>query len=94
MTFVIYGFLLNATTSQSIAIENYKMIRNHGIVKNIVPFSQLSENQINNSDARKYNRKFSITEKIRKVIDGGKFACGVFLDFRKAFDAVNHEILI
>ena len=48
MTFVIYGFISNATTSQSIAIENYKMIRNHGIVKNIEPFSQLSENQINN----------------------------------------------
>ena len=35
MTFVIYGFISNATTSQSIVIENYKMIRNHGIVKNV-----------------------------------------------------------
>ena len=36
----------------------------------------------------------SITEKIRKVIDDGKFVCGVFLDFKKAFNTVNHQILI
>ena len=36
----------------------------------------------------------SITEKIRKNLDEGKFAWGVFLDFQKAFDTVNHEILL
>ena len=35
-----------------------------------------------------------ITEEIRKVLDNDEFACGVFLDFEKVFDAVNHEILI
>ena len=35
-----------------------------------------------------------ITESIRKALDEGKFACGVFVDFQKAFDTVNHEILI
>ena len=35
----------------------------------------------------------TITEKIRKNLDKGKFAWGVFLDFRKAFDTVNYEIL-
>ena len=35
----------------------------------------------------------SITEKIRKNLDEGKFAWGVFLDFQKAFDTVNYEIL-
>ena len=36
----------------------------------------------------------SITKKMRKVIDDGKFACGVFLDFQKAFDTGNHQTLI
>lgn len=35
-----------------------------------------------------------ITEKIRQAIDQGEFTCGIFLDFQKAFDTVNHEILL
>ena len=35
-----------------------------------------------------------ITEKIRKTIDSRKYGCGIFIDLRKAFDTVNHEILL
>ena len=35
-----------------------------------------------------------ITEKIKQGCDSGKFVCGVFLDFQKAFDTVNHDILL
>ena len=35
-----------------------------------------------------------ITEKIKESIDNNKFGCGIFIDLRKAFDTVNHEILI
>ena len=34
-----------------------------------------------------------ITEKIRNVLDN-QYACGVFLDFQKAFDTVNHRIIL
>ena len=35
-----------------------------------------------------------ITETIRQALDNKKFACGVFVDLQKAFDTVNHDILI
>ena len=35
-----------------------------------------------------------ITERIKTSIDSGKFGCGIFIDLRKAFDTVNHSILL
>ena len=36
----------------------------------------------------------SLTETIRKYLDEGKFACGIFVDLQKAFDAVENGILL
>ena len=35
-----------------------------------------------------------ITEKIREALDKKQFACGIFIDLQKAFDTVNHDILL
>ena len=35
-----------------------------------------------------------ILDKIQEAIENGEFSCGVFLDFSKAFDTVNHNILL
>ena len=36
----------------------------------------------------------SLTEIIRKCLDEGKFARGIFVDLQKAFDIVKHDILL
>ena len=36
----------------------------------------------------------SIIDLIQHAIDCQEFSCGIFLDFSKAFDTVNHNILI
>ena len=36
----------------------------------------------------------NITEDIRSTLDGRRYGCGIFIDLQKAFDTVNHEILL
>ena len=36
----------------------------------------------------------SISESIRYSIDNNEFGCAIFIDFEKAFDTVNHSILL
>ena len=35
-----------------------------------------------------------IAENLRQAVDNNMYSCGVFLDFSKAFDTVNHKILL
>ena len=36
----------------------------------------------------------SMTETIHSSLDNGKYGCGAFIDLRKAFDTVNHSMLL
>ena len=35
-----------------------------------------------------------IVEQMKDSIDNGKYGCGIFIDLKKAFDTVNHKILL
>ena len=36
----------------------------------------------------------TLTEKISRALDTGKIVCGIFIDFRKAFDVIPHKTLL
>ncbi len=36
----------------------------------------------------------SIVDNIQRAIENKEYSCGIFLDFTKAFDTVNHGILL
>ena len=37
---------------------------------------------------------FNLCNAIQKSVDEGKITLGVFIDFQKGFDTINHDILI
>ena len=37
---------------------------------------------------------WKLQKKIKESIDKGNFGCGIFIDLKKAFDTVNHKILL
>ena len=45
----------------------------------------------------KHSTQHAILDIVNTILqnkDNGKFSCGVFIDLKKAFDIVNHEILL
>ena len=36
----------------------------------------------------------NLVTNINDILEGGEYACGIFIDLQKAFDTVNHDILL
>ena len=46
---------------------------------------------------KRYSTEYAILEtleNLKSAIDDQKITCGIFLDFSKAFDTINHNILL
>ena len=64
----------------------YDFLELHNILYNF-QFGFLASHSINHA-------LISLTEMIKNTLDNKRFGCGIFLDLQKAFDTVNHEILL
>lgn len=70
----------------------YKLLISYFELRNLTFFSN-----INLDFVRVRSTAQAITEiadTLRKAIDNNLYTCGIFLDFSKAFDTVNHSILL
>ena len=92
----------------TIELNNYRPISLLSIFDKIIEklmhkrlYSFLNDNNILYSNQFGFRKNNSttfalaqITEMIKETIDNKKIGCGIFIDLRKAFDTVNHNILL
>ena len=68
----------------------YKTLSNFLDINNLIYSLQFDFRQ-------KYSTTYALTnltENIRQTLDEGRFGCGIFADLQKAFDTVDHKILL
>ena len=64
----------------------YNFLVKHEILYNL-QFSFHTSHSVNHA-------LVSLTEAIKNSLDNRKFGCGIFIDLQKAFDTMNHDILL
>ena len=65
------------------------------LMKYVEKMNIISENQFGfRSGYSTVQAVMLITDKIQKAVENKQYSCGIFLDLNKAFNTVNHDILI
>ena len=80
-------------------LSNLNKIFEKIVYKRIYSFIELSECLYNlqfgfRADHSTTHALINTREKVRAALDQNKVSCGIFVDLQKAFDTVNHEILL
>ena len=68
----------------------HKRMSNFMDINNLISSLQFGFRQICSTTHALIN----LTESIRQTLDEGSFGCGIFADLQKAFDIVDHKILL
>ena len=65
------------------------------LLKFLNKFKMINKNQFGfRNNHSTYMVLLIILETIRNALDNGECAIGIFLDFQKAFDTVDHDIIL
>ena len=64
----------------------YKFLENHNILYELQYGFRKNKSTIHSL--------IQITKQIKSSIEKGMYGCGIFIDLKKAFDTVNHSILL
>ena len=74
---------------------NILILDSLSVRKDLLPNNVLFEGQFGfRSNHSTSHAILQIVDKIQKAIEAKNFSCGIFLDLSKAFDTVNHKILL
>ena len=82
--------VLLSNTEKTIEKLMYKKLSNFLDINNLIYLLQFGFQP-------KYSTNhvlINLSESIRQSLDKGSFGCGIFVDLQKAFDTVDHEILL
>ena len=78
-----------------LTIFNQKLMYNYRLVSFLIKCNTIYPGQFGfRANHSTEHALLLIIDKIQKAIDVGKYSCGNFLDLRKAFEMVNHNILL
>ena len=82
-------------SSLSVFSKNFEKAMYYRIYSFLCKYKLINTNQFSfRSNHSTEHAPISLVETIKKYLDNDKMVCGVFIELQKAFNSVNHEVLL